>query len=115
MKKFAQDHLLNFSTLRDVTSTRLDLLSNLQELGFVEVVSSDLGSKMSPESRPFAALSPLGEFSPMAKAMASARFDLPLPLGPVMKVKPRSKLTAVVRGPEDLNPRISSLRIYVTA
>lgn len=35
MKRFAQDHLLNFSTLRDVTSTRLDLLSNLQEIGFV--------------------------------------------------------------------------------
>lgn len=35
MRRFAQDHLLNFSTLRDVTSTRLDLLSNLQELGFV--------------------------------------------------------------------------------
>ncbi|CAO1621837.1 unnamed protein product [Sympodiomycopsis kandeliae] len=35
MKRYAQEHLLNFSTLRDVSSTRLDLLSNLQDLGFV--------------------------------------------------------------------------------
>lgn len=35
MRNFAADNYLSTSSLRDITSTRIDLLSNLQEIGFV--------------------------------------------------------------------------------
>jgi hypothetical protein len=35
MRNFAADNYLGTSSLRDITSTRIDLLSNLQEIGFV--------------------------------------------------------------------------------
>ncbi|PWN17813.1 P-loop containing nucleoside triphosphate hydrolase protein [Microstroma glucosiphilum] len=35
MRNFAADNYLSSSSLRDITSTRIDLLSNLQEIGFV--------------------------------------------------------------------------------
>jgi len=66
---------------------------------------------MSPVSFPVPALSCLGEFSPIANMMASAMLDFPLPLGPVITVNPLSKLMMTARGPEDLKPRISSLRM----
>ena len=66
---------------------------------------------MRPVSRPCAALRTLGEFSPSAKRMASAMFDLPLPLGPVTTFRPCSNVIVSGRGPKDLKPFTSSLRI----
>ena len=68
---------------------------------------------MTPESFPLAALNCFGEFSPIAKSIASAILDLPLPLGPVMTVKPGSILTATGLAPDDLKPLISNRRINV--
>jgi hypothetical protein len=52
-----------------------------------------------------------GAFSPKANEIASKMLLLPDPLAPEMATRPGSKLTNVFLYPNDLNPKISSLRI----
>ena len=93
------------------TGIKPSLLSNCTiTLAILDLSSPDFSDPWKISLAEFSALSLRVDSSPSAKSSESIMFDLPLPLGPVIAVKPLSKFTLTVCGPKDLKP-FSSMRL----